>query len=93
MYILPKAYSVRQWFDLSDPGVAEALYESPGLQQFVGLDLGAVTPLDQTSLSRFRRRLENQDLCVLMLDAATLLYVAIRAWPHWSCFGGEADTP
>jgi len=36
-----RTYFVQQWFNLSDPGVEEALYESPVLQRFVGVDLGA----------------------------------------------------
>ena len=39
--IMLRTYFVQQWFNLSDPGVEEALYESPVLQRFVGVDLGA----------------------------------------------------
>ena len=31
----------QQWFNLSDPGAEDALYESPVLRHFVGIDLGA----------------------------------------------------
>jgi hypothetical protein len=34
--IMLGAYFVQQWFNLSDPGVEEALYESPALRRFVG---------------------------------------------------------
>ncbi len=39
--IMLRVYFVQQWFSLSDPGVEEALYESPVLQRFVGVDHGA----------------------------------------------------
>ena len=32
-----RTYFVQQWFNLSDPGVEEALYESPVLQRLVGV--------------------------------------------------------
>ena len=30
----------QHWFELSDPGVEEALYDSRAMRQFVGIDLG-----------------------------------------------------
>ena len=38
-----RIYFVQQWFNLSDPGVEEALYDSAVLRQFVGIDFGAGT--------------------------------------------------
>jgi IS5 family transposase len=38
--IMLRVYFMQQWFDLSDPGVEEALYESAVLRRFVGVDLG-----------------------------------------------------
>jgi transposase, IS5 family len=38
--IMLRTYFVQQWFNLSDPGVEEALYESAALRRFVGVDLG-----------------------------------------------------
>src|ERR1035437_8623828 len=35
-----RIYFLQQWFNLSDPGVEEALYDSAGMRQFVGIDLG-----------------------------------------------------
>jgi hypothetical protein len=31
---------LRQWFNLSDPAVEESMYDSAGMRQFVGVDLG-----------------------------------------------------
>ena len=34
-------YFLQQWFNLADPAVEEALYDSARLRQFAGMDLGA----------------------------------------------------
>jgi len=57
--IMLRTYFVQQWFNLSDPGVEEALYESPVLQRFVGVDLGAAPAPDETTICRFRHLLES----------------------------------
>ena len=44
--IMLRTYFVQQWFNLSDPGVEEALYESAGLRRFVGVDLGVAPAPD-----------------------------------------------
>src|SRR6266481_7409625 len=35
-----RLYFLRQWFNLSDPAVEEALYDSQAMRRFVGIDLG-----------------------------------------------------
>ncbi len=70
--IMLRVYFVQQWFNLSDPGVEEALYESPVLQRFVGVDLGAAPAPDETTVCRFRHLLEKHDLCGLMLEAVNI---------------------
>ena len=35
-----RIYFLQQWFDLSDPAVEEALYDSLAMRRFVGIDLG-----------------------------------------------------
>lgn len=35
-----RVYFLQQWFNLSDPGAEDALYESPALRRFAGVDLG-----------------------------------------------------
>ena len=70
--IMLRTYFVQQWFNLSDPGVEEALYESPVLQRFVGVDLGAAPAPDETTVCRFRHLLKKHDLCGMMLDAVNI---------------------
>jgi transposase, IS5 family len=70
--IMLRTYFVQQWFNLSDPGVEEALYESAALRRFVGVDLGVAPAPDETTVLRFRHLLEQHDLGGLMLDAVNL---------------------
>ncbi len=70
--IMLRTYFVQQWFNLSDPGVEEALYESPVLQRFVGVDLGAAPAPDETTICRFRHLLEKHALCGLMLETVNI---------------------
>ena len=44
--IMLRVYFVQQWFNLSDPGVEETLYESAVLRRYVGVDLGAAPAPD-----------------------------------------------
>jgi len=66
--IMLRVYFVQQWFALSDPGVEDALYESPVLRRFVGIDLGRAPAPDETTILNFRHLLEEHELCGEMLD-------------------------
>jgi len=60
--IMLRVYFLQQWFNLSDPGAEDALYESPVLRRFAGVDLGRAAAPDETTILRFRRILEQHDL-------------------------------
>jgi IS5 family transposase len=49
------------WFNLSDPAVEEALYDSQEMRQFVGIDLGREPVPDEATVCRFRHLLEEHD--------------------------------
>jgi IS5 family transposase len=57
-----RVYFLQQWFDLSDPAVEEALYDSLGMRGFVGIDLGREPVPDETTVCRFGHLLEEHDL-------------------------------
>jgi IS5 family transposase len=57
-----RIYFLQQWFDLSDPAVEEALYESTSMRQFAGIDLGREPAPDETTVCKFRHLLERHDL-------------------------------
>src|ERR1035437_2630001 len=60
--VMLRSYFVQQWFNLSDPGLEDALYDSPALRRFVGVDLGMAAAPDETTILRFRHLLEEHDL-------------------------------
>jgi transposase, IS5 family len=53
---------LQQWFNLSDPAVEEALYDSRAMRQFVGIDLGREPVPDETTICKFRHLLETHRL-------------------------------
>ena len=67
--IMLRVYFLQQWFNLSDPGAEEALYESPALRRFAGVDLGRAPAPDESTILQFRHLLEKHDLGGAMLQA------------------------
>jgi len=59
---LLRIYFLQQWFNLSDPGVEEALYDSVTMREFARIDLGQEPAPDETTICRFRHLLEAHDL-------------------------------
>jgi IS5 family transposase len=57
-----RIYFLQHWFNLSDPGAEEALYESRSMCRFVGIDLGREPVPDETTILNFRHRLERHEL-------------------------------
>ena len=57
-----RIHFVQHWFNLSDPGVEEALYDSRALRRFVGIDLGREPAPDETTVCKFRHLLEEHGL-------------------------------
>ncbi len=63
-----RIYFLQQWFNLSDPAVEEALYDSLAMRRFVGIDLGCEPVPDETTVCRFRHLLEEHDLGQQLFD-------------------------
>jgi IS5 family transposase len=57
-----RIYFLQQWFNLADPAVEEALYDSATLRQFAGIDLGREPVPDETTVCKFRHLLEEHNL-------------------------------
>lgn len=57
-----RIYFLQHWFNLSDPGAEEALYESRSMCRFVGIDLGREPVPDETTILNFRHLLEQHAL-------------------------------
>ena len=63
-----RIYFLQHWFNLSDPGVEEALYDSASMRAFVGVDLGREPVPDETTVCNFRHLLEAHELGKAIFD-------------------------
>jgi IS5 family transposase len=57
-----RIYCLQQWYNLSDPGAEEALYDIQSMRAFCGLELGRDAIPDETTILNFRHLLERHDL-------------------------------
>jgi IS5 family transposase len=57
-----RMHFVQHWFNLADEACEEALLDSTALRRFVGIDLGCERVPDGTTLLKFRRLLERNEL-------------------------------
>ena len=64
-----RIYFLQGWFNLSDPAVEEALYDSAAMRSFVGIDLGVEGAPDETTVCKFRHLLERNKLGKTLLTA------------------------
>ncbi len=60
--VMLRIYCLQQWYNLSDPGAEEALYDIQSMRTFAGLDLGSGAIPDETTILNFRHLLERHDL-------------------------------
>jgi IS5 family transposase len=64
-----RIYFLQLWFNLSDPAVEEALYDSAAMRGFAGIDLGSEAAPDETTICKFRHLLERNKLGKTLLKA------------------------
>lgn len=57
-----KIHCLQQWYNLSDPGMEEAIYDRNSFQKFLGLDLMGEGVPDESTILQFRHLLEKHDL-------------------------------
>jgi len=57
-----RIYFLQAWFNLSDPGVEDALYDSAAMRGFVDIDLGREPAPDETTICKFRHLIEARGL-------------------------------
>lgn len=57
-----RVHFLQHWYDLSDPAVEEALYDSNAMRRFAGIDLGRQSAPDETTVCKFRHLLEEHGL-------------------------------
>lgn len=66
-----RIYFLQLWFNLSDPAVEEALYDSVAMRSFAGIDLGVEGAPDETTVCKFRHLLERHKLGKVLLTAVS----------------------
>lgn len=57
-----RIYFLQLWFNLSDPAMVEALYDSVAMRESVGIDSGQEGAPDETTVRKFRHLLERHKL-------------------------------
>src|SRR3954464_7205534 len=56
--VMLRIYCLQQWYNLSDPGAEEALYDIQSMRAFCNLELGRDPIPDETTILNFRHLLE-----------------------------------
>ena len=64
-----RMYLLQSWFNLSDEGVEDAIYDSFAMRKFMRIDFIKENTPDATILLHFRRLLEDNGLGQAMFDA------------------------
>jgi len=62
LLLMLKIYCLQQWYNLSDPGAEENIYDRNSFQKFLDIDLIAHQVPDETTILNFRHLLEEYDL-------------------------------
>lgn len=57
-----RIHFIQHWFNLADLACEEALYDSASLRSFVGIDLGREPVPDSTTITKFRKLLNDNKL-------------------------------
>lgn len=57
-----RIHFMQQWFNLSDPGMEDALYDSESMRRFAKIELGEQAIPDETTILNFRHLLEEYKL-------------------------------
>lgn len=68
-----RIHFLQQWFSYSDPAMEEALHDIPVLRRFAGLDVGEDALPDETTILKFRHRLEQHGLAEQLLAEVNAL--------------------
>ncbi len=64
-----RLYFLQQWYGLADEALEDAVYDSQAMRSFLGINLSADPVPDATTLLKFRRLLEENDLCAAIFKA------------------------
>lgn len=76
VHTMLRIHFLQQWFNLSDPAMEEALYDTPMFLEFVGLDVGEERLPDESTILRFRHLLEAHNLSLQILGTVNAMLTA-----------------
>ncbi len=102
-----RIYFLQIWFNLSDPGAEEALYDSESMRRFAKIELALDKIPDESTILNFRHLLERHDLtkamfaCInglmetqgLLLRSGTIVDATIIAAPSSTKNATESRDP
>src|SRR3954462_7435376 len=82
--VMLRIYCLQQWYNLSDPGAEEALYDIQSMRAFCNLELGRDPIPDETTILNFRHLLEAHELTKTVFEAvAEYLEARRRVAARW----------
>lgn len=76
-----RLYFLQQWFALTDEALEDAVYDSLAFRGFLGIDMLQSSVPDATTLPKFRRLLEANDLGQALLERVNAGLKALGPWP------------
>ena len=68
-----RVYFLQNWYNLSDPGVEDALLDIEPMRTFAGIEFGIHRIPDETTVLKFRRLLEKHDLTEKLFETVNQL--------------------
>ena len=83
-----RIYCLQQWYNLSDPGAEEALYDIQSMRAFCHLELGRDPIPDETTILNFRHLLETHALTKAVFEAVADHLAARGALLRGGCAHG-----
>ena len=68
METMLRIYFLQHWYNLSDPGAEDALYDIESMRRFTQLELGKDAIPDETTILNFRRLIEKHKLATKIFE-------------------------
>ena len=81
--VMLRIYCLQQWYNLSDPGAEEALYDIQSMRAFCNLELGRDPIPDETTILNFRHLLEAHELTKTVRSGSRVSRSARRVAARW----------
>ena len=66
--LMLRMYLLQNWFNLSDEGIEDAIYDTYSFQRFLGINFLEEQVPDATTLLNFRHLLEEHNICKAIFD-------------------------